>query len=357
MLALAILLSGCATYKFQRGEKPYEKGYVVSRAGYIILEYTIGKDNNVAQDISTAKKRFYRRRSIVEYYYKRMGEIENRFKEAVVDPPLSVLKFIGGIFRLPWIAVSDYRYEHNSKYREMIKKREQQQDENEAARITKLKEYLNNYIQRDLALERPAIVLPALQAPAVKQEEASAAKELPVTVVQKQPPVSGVPAGKPLAQKVEPLLPPQEIPTRVTPPQPITQPLSSVVEESEGIAAQAERNQKITQALQEAAPLEKKKKEQTRAVSHPKAVIIAKPTQGYSPLKVHFYGSQSHSSIGKIASYLWDFGDGDTSTKPNPLNTYYSGSFEPVHFTATLTVSDSKGNTATTSATIEVLNK
>ncbi len=345
MLALAILLSGCATYKFQRGEKPYEKGYVVSRAGYTILEYTVGKDNNVTEDIYTAKKRFYRRRSIVEYYYKRMSEIENRFKEAVVDPPLAVLKFIGGIFRLPWIAVSDYRYEHNSKYREMIKKRERQQDEREAARIAKLKEYLNNYIQRDLALERPAIVLPPIEAPV------SAATALP------QPPVSGVPVEKPLAQKVEPVLQPQEIPTMVTPPQPITQPLSSVVEESKGLDAQVERDRKITEALQEAAPIEKKKKERPVAVLQPKAVIIAKPTKGYSPLKVHFSGSKSRSRVGKITSYLWDFGDGDTSTKADPVNTYYSGTYDPKHFAVTLTVTDSQGNSDTAHILIKVLNK
>ena len=188
---------------------------------------------------------------------------------------------------------------------------------------------MNNYIQRDLALEQPAVVLPSLQTP----------------------------IEKPLTRKAEPLAQPQETPTVVTPQEPIMQPLSSAVEESEGIAAQAERNQKITQALQEAAPLEKKKKEQTLAVSHPKAVIIAKPAQGYSPLKVHFYGSQSRSSIGKITSYLWDFGDGDTSTKPNPLNTYYSGSFDPKHFAVTLTVTDSRGNTDTAHILIKVLNK
>ena len=109
-LALALLLSGCATYKFHRGQKPYEKGYVVSRYNYTILEYTVGKDNSVPEDMGIARKRFKRRHRMVEHYYKKMGEIENRFKETFFDPPIMFLKFIGGVFRFPCILISDYRY-------------------------------------------------------------------------------------------------------------------------------------------------------------------------------------------------------------------------------------------------------
>lgn len=81
LIALVVFLSGCATYKFQRGLKPYDKGYVVSRDDYTIVEYTIGKNNSVP-DLGLARQRFKKRRNIVEHYYKKMGYIENRFKMA-----------------------------------------------------------------------------------------------------------------------------------------------------------------------------------------------------------------------------------------------------------------------------------
>jgi len=359
VLILTVLLSGCASYKFQRGEKPYENGYVVSRSGYTILEYTVGKDNSVPQDLYTAKRRFQRRRSMVEHYYKKMGEIENRFKGMVIDPPLMGLKFIGGILRLPCVAVSDYRYEHNPAYREKLKKMEQKQDESEAARIARFRGYLNNYIQRDLAFEQAVAALLRPVASPVKQETS-----LPTVVSARasmqQPPVSEAPAvEKSRAENAGPLAPRQKTPTVVTPLplESVTQPLSSAVEKNEAVTAGAKREQKILEAMRQAAPLAKKKKERPLVISQPKAVIIAEPQKGYSPLKAHFYGSKSRSVGAKITSYLWDFGDGDTSNKPNPVNTYYSGSFDPKHFAVTLTVTDSQGNSDTAQIIIEVLNK
>lgn len=152
LVLLVVFLSGCATYKFQRGKEPYNKGYVVSRDDYIIPEYTIGKDNSVP-NLEIAKERFKKRKATVEHYYKKMGYIENNFKRAFWDPPVLFLKFIGGIFRLPSIAISDYKYEHNPQYREKIIKMQQEQDALEEARIQNLKEELNSYIQKDLAKE------------------------------------------------------------------------------------------------------------------------------------------------------------------------------------------------------------
>jgi len=153
LVALTVFLSGCATYKLQLGKKPYDKGYIVSRDDFIILEYTIGKDNNVP-DLELARERFKKRRHTVEHYYKKMGYIENRFKMAFWDPCILSLKAVGGIFRLPFVAVSDYKYEHNPKYREKIKKKEQEQDAKEEARIQELKDELNIYIQKQLEGER-----------------------------------------------------------------------------------------------------------------------------------------------------------------------------------------------------------
>lgn len=153
LVLLVIFLSGCATYKFQHGREPYNKGYVVSRDDYIIPEYTIGKDNSVPS-IELAKERFKKRRQMVEYYYEKMGYIENKLKTTFWEPTVLFLKFIGGVFRLPSIAISDYKYEHNPQYREKIIKMQQEQDALEEARIQKLKDTLNIYIQKELAKEK-----------------------------------------------------------------------------------------------------------------------------------------------------------------------------------------------------------
>ena len=152
LVLLVVFLSGCATYKFQHGREPYNKGYVVSRDDYIIPEYTIGKDNSVPS-IELAKERFKKRRQMVEYYYEKMGYIENKLKTTFWEPTVLFLKFIGGVFRLPSIAISDYKYEHNPQYREKIIKMQQEQDALEEARIQNLKKELNSYIQKELAKE------------------------------------------------------------------------------------------------------------------------------------------------------------------------------------------------------------
>ncbi len=90
------------------------------------------------------------------------------------------------------------------------------------------------------------------------------------------------------------------------------------------------------------------------ALEPPVAVITAKPIKGYSPLIVKFSGQKSYSKSGKIISYLWDFGDGDTSTKKNPENTYWSTTYGPRNFSATLTVKDAAGLTSSTTAIIAV---
>ena len=87
------------------------------------------------------------------------------------------------------------------------------------------------------------------------------------------------------------------------------------------------------------------------------AVITAAPLKGQSPLRVRFGGGRSHSTGARIVSYSWDFGDGDTSSKKDPLNTYWSTTYGSRYFTATLTVRDSQGNIATASAAIEVTTK
>ncbi len=151
---LLLFLSGCAAYKFQKGQPPYNTGYVVSRQNYTILEYTIGRDNSVPDNITLAEERFKRRKAAVEYYYKKMGYIANRFKETFWDTPVMFTNMITGVFRLPFIAISDYRYEHNPAYREKMKKLDEKQDNLEKIRIDALKEKLNTYVQKDLTEEQ-----------------------------------------------------------------------------------------------------------------------------------------------------------------------------------------------------------
>ncbi len=69
----------------------------------------------------------------------------------------------------------------------------------------------------------------------------------------------------------------------------------------------------------------------------PLATFTATPTQGRAPLRVNFDASTSSS---KAAQYTWDFGNGQTDTGIKVDHTYNAGSY-----TATLTVTDSKGKT------------
>lgn len=152
LLVVTVFLSGCATYKFQRGKAPYDKGYVVSRDNKIIPEYTIGENNSVP-NLGLARERFKKRKETVEYYYSKMGYIDTLLKSTFWDPVVLFFKFIGGIFRLPSIAISDYKYEHNPEYREKIIRIQEEREAKEEARIQSLKKELNSYIQGELAKE------------------------------------------------------------------------------------------------------------------------------------------------------------------------------------------------------------
>ena len=82
----------------------------------------------------------------------------------------------------------------------------------------------------------------------------------------------------------------------------------------------------------------------------PVARISATPTSGGSPLVVAFDGSGSTDPDGTIASYAWDFGDGQQATGAKTSHTYTKGGT----FTVTLTVKDNTGATASTTVSIQV---
>nr|WP_172635214.1 disaggregatase related repeat-containing protein [Methanomethylovorans hollandica] len=78
---------------------------------------------------------------------------------------------------------------------------------------------------------------------------------------------------------------------------------------------------------------------------NPAANFTSNITEGYTPLSVKF----TDTSTGSPTSWLWDFGDGNTSTEQNPTYTYYKSG----NYTVTLTASNSEG-TDSTSQTISV---
>ena len=286
---LVLFLCGCATYSIQE-EKD---GFAVARYKKVIPEYTQGADNSFPQK-GLAQERFNRRRKTVEDYYKKMGFIDNRFKQVFMEPPLVFMQFIAGVFRMPFIMVSDYRYNRNPQYKERMDKIDDEKYEAEKARIKGLKDSLSLYIQEDLAKEVPGQVAQEIKPiPEAKPAELPAVVPMPALKETVKPKVV-----KAKPQKIKPLI----------------------------------------------------------TLQNPQASIIAKPQSGPSPLKVIFSGNKSKSPNGRIVSYEWDFGDGDKSNKPNPSNTYWSTIYGAREFIVTLTVTDSKGMKSSSSVTISVVN-
>ncbi|MFA4990019.1 MAG: PKD domain-containing protein [Candidatus Omnitrophota bacterium] len=318
----ALFLSGCSTYSVQKGESPYNKGYVVARYGRVLPEYTLGKDNSVPEE-QVARERFQRRKKQVEAYYKKMGYIENRFKQNFIDPPIFMLQAVMGVLRLPAVAIRDYKYNHDPQYKEKIDKQEDADYKAEKERVKAIKEQLDAYIQEDLQKEVSASGQAKVMLPAqvVKDETPKLAAAAKVEEKAVPPPLVKT------AEKVEP-------------------PVAAKVEET---------TETLPVAKVEEKPVKKKAVKAQITCKAPKAVIMARPLKGASPLKVQFYGSKSSSPNGRITTYLWDFGDGDTSTQKNPSNTYWSTTYGSRQFTATLTVKDGKGMTAQASVVIEVI--
>lgn len=350
-LIALVILPGCATYKFEKGASGFEKGYVVSREGRVMPEYTLGKENSVPENLDTAKERFNRRKATVEQYYEKMGLMKTRLQETALEPPKMIVKLVGGIFRLPFIGYSDYKYEHDPKYRQEVIKLEDEKFNAEKNRLKSLKEELSAYVQKDVESEylKPQIT----KARAEEQRPVEQAKPVVPTVAEQGPVEESTPAVSEAA-KEKPVQEEWLAKETETPEQ-----IAEAPEQKVQIPAQKEKKEtakeKRAKVIEEKLRLKEAKNK--KVLGEPAAMIIAKPLKGFSPLKVQFYGTQSRSPNGRIISYEWGFGDGDKSTKPNPANTYYSTTFEPKIFTATLTVTDSKGGSATSTIEIEVLNK
>ncbi|MBC8526900.1 MAG: PKD domain-containing protein [Candidatus Cloacimonetes bacterium] len=81
----------------------------------------------------------------------------------------------------------------------------------------------------------------------------------------------------------------------------------------------------------------------------PTASFTAEPTEGYAPLEVTFTNT-SDLGTGDLISYLWEFGDGDTSSEENPIHEYIDADIYEV----TLTVTTTHGNDTSPPTTITV---
>ena len=81
----------------------------------------------------------------------------------------------------------------------------------------------------------------------------------------------------------------------------------------------------------------------------PQVTITASATSGLAPVSISLTANASDSD-GSIATYFWDFGDGQTSTVATTSHVYQT----PGTFIARVTVTDNLGATATASVTINV---
>ena len=84
----------------------------------------------------------------------------------------------------------------------------------------------------------------------------------------------------------------------------------------------------------------------------PTANASANPTSGYVPLVVNFSSLGSFDPDSQPLTYFWDFGDGNTSTNPNPTHTYLASG----NYTAKLTITDSMGESGADTVSITIGN-
>lgn len=85
---------------------------------------------------------------------------------------------------------------------------------------------------------------------------------------------------------------------------------------------------------------------------NPIAAASASPISGLAPLGVAFSSASSTDPDGDPLTFLWDFGNGASSTDPNPTYTYAADGT----YTATLTAEDGNGGSDTDAVTIIVGN-
>ena len=334
LLLLAGVLSGCTTYKFQKPDDSPTAGFLAYYDGKPIAEYTVGKDKSLP-DLKLAQERFKRRRISVERYYKQTGQIQSRVKDYLWDPPVMVAGFIGGIFRWPFIAVADWKYNHNPAYKARVDRLDEEKEALETARQDSLKKELDAYIAKDLVEESGGQGV--IEKTLIESEAGAPVTWVaqPTSLTPEEPEAAGLVSQEAPVQELAP--PAQAVPP-VGPAQAVTEPVQ------------------LPPPVVKPAP-EKKLPPAKLMMAPPVAVISAKPLKGYSPLQVNFSAAKSFSKSSRIVAYSWEFGDGDVSTKKNPTNTYWSTTFGSRYYTVTLTVRDQAGASASATSTIEVITR
>ena len=80
----------------------------------------------------------------------------------------------------------------------------------------------------------------------------------------------------------------------------------------------------------------------------PAAAFNVAPQEGYSPLTVQF----TDTSTGNVNSWLWEFGDGNTSTSQSPTHIYSSSG----NYTVRLTVTNAFGSDTEAPSSVNVLS-
>ena len=81
-------------------------------------------------------------------------------------------------------------------------------------------------------------------------------------------------------------------------------------------------------------------------------VFINGPYSGLAGQPVAFSSAGTNDPDGNIASYLWEFGDGNTSASSNPNHSYAT----PGTYTAELTVTDNDGAESNETTTVQVIS-
>jgi PKD repeat protein len=82
----------------------------------------------------------------------------------------------------------------------------------------------------------------------------------------------------------------------------------------------------------------------------PTAVASASTTSGLAPLAIAFSSAGSNDADGSIASYLWTFGDGTTSTVASPAKTFSTAG----NYSVVLKVTDNSGASATSTVAVSI---
>ena len=83
---------------------------------------------------------------------------------------------------------------------------------------------------------------------------------------------------------------------------------------------------------------------------------VADIQYGPSPLRVQFEGSNSFDPQQDSIQFLWEFGDGTTSTLPDPSHIFETDSGQPKSYQVQLTITDELGASTTKKLLISLNN-